>query len=367
VKNSPEQNNYRYDAVLLNYINGLFGSHTNENVLGEYILYLKTQADVSDRTRTLYIKDLFGTYNIGDKFIRSAEYTFFTYLDRENVDFHQNIDREVIRKYIVWLHGNRIANSSINRRLSALRSFYKFLLIEKKVDASPIPVGTHEKKSPRSSLSVKTDRHIPDFLTYQEMNLLLNTPDLTKPTGKRDRAMLELLYASGVRVSELWQLNLGSINWDTREIRVIGKGSKERVVLVGLPAVAALKEYVEGSRPHLASGPADDALFLNDRGKRLSMRGIQKILKYYSNAIGRPRSAHPHVLRHTFATHMLDGGADLRVVQELLGHADLSTTQIYTHVTKQQARKVYLTAHPGAKEESNGNQRPDTEAPSKTD
>lgn len=179
---------------------------------------------------------------------------------------------------------------------------------------------------------------------------MISTPDLTTPEGKRDRAILELLYASGLRVSEIWQLNLDSFNLESREIRVTGKGAKVRVVLIGIPAATAISDYVNDSRNHLKSSRANNALFLNTEGKRLSIRWIQKMVKHYAKAIGLEKNVHPHVLRHTFATHMLDGGADLRVVQELLGHADLSSTQIYTHVTKQQARRVYLNTHPLAKD-----------------
>jgi integrase/recombinase XerC len=171
-------------------------------------------------------------------------------------------------------------------------------------------------------------------------------PDLTKPEGLRDRVLLELLYASGLRVSEIWQLNLENIDAESREIRVIGKGSKERMTLMGLPAADALQNYLNLARPYLLNKRLNTAVFLNKKGQRLSMRGIQKILKHYALAAGIPKDVHPHVLRHTFATHLLDGGADLRVVQELLGHADLSSTQIYTHVTQSRARKIYLSAHP---------------------
>jgi site-specific recombinase XerD len=353
---SSKQTEYKYDLELLACINRLFSHHSSDNVFAEYLLYLKTEGDVSKRTVALYVKDLFGTYNPEENFFRSAEYTFFTFLDRMNIESQEQIDRELARKYIVWLYEHKISSSSINRRLSALRSFYKFLLIEKKVEKSPIPVGTHVSKSPRSSLSVKMDKRIPNFLTEPEMLKLIGLPDVSKPAGKRDRAILELLYASGLRVSELWQLNLESLNLEERQIRVIGKGSKERVVLMGIPAASALVDYIAHGRLSLGEKPRGRALFLNNQGKRISVRGIQKLIKHYTAASGIEKSVHPHVLRHTFATHMLDGGADLRVVQELLGHADLSTTQVYTHVTKQQARKVYLSTHPLAREkgESNG-------------
>lgn len=342
---------YRYDAGLLAYINDLFDGRPGNNLFGEYILHLDTEAGVSERTRTLYVRDLFGTYQPGDPFIRSAEYTFFNFLSLRKIASPRQIDRDLIRKYVVWLANNRIAGSSINRRLSAVRSFYKFLLVREKIDASPIPVATHQRNSPRSSISVKTGRRIPHFLTSGEIEQLLSAPDQTRPEGRRDRAIIELFYASGLRISELWRLDLTGINLESREIRVVGKGSKERVVLIGLPAASALKIYIDNGRPALSADGRSSALFLSHQGKRLTMRAIQKLIKRYSSALGIEKEVHPHVLRHTFATHMLDGGADLRVVQELLGHADLSTTQIYTHVTKQQARKVYLTTHPMAQED----------------
>lgn len=345
---------YRYDADLLSYINNIYAAYPDDKVFDQYLDHLKAESNVSERTRNLYINDLFGNYP------KSSEYTFFTFICLQNIASHDQIDRELVRDYIVWLVTHNIAKTSVNRKLSALRSFYEYLLVEKKVEKSPIPVRTHQRNSPRSTLSMKTDKKIPVFLTQLEMEKLLVSPDLTKPEGKRDRAMLELLYASGLRISELWQMDLNSFNLDSHEIRVIGKGSKERVVLMGQPAVAALQEYLAQGRPQLANSKSYSALFLNNLGHRLSMRGIQKILKRYAAASGLEKDVHPHVLRHTFATHMLDGGADLRVVQELLGHADLSTTQIYTHVTKQQAMKIYLTAHPMAQEKDdphgNGNQ-----------
>ena len=177
---------------------------------------------------------------------------------------------------------------------------------------------------------------------------LLKAPDLANPQGLRDRAIIELIYASGLRVSELVKLNLGQINLDSNEIRVWGKGSKERVVLIGEPATMAITNYINRSRPKLVGKRSGDALFLNRYGSRLTERTVQMIFEKYAALAGLDKKVYPHLLRHTFATHMLDGGADLRVVQELLGHASLASTQIYTHVTKSQARKVYLAAHPMA-------------------
>ena len=200
------------------------------------------------------------------------------------------------------------------------------------------------------SFSLKLDRRIPEFLTIEEINSLLEAPDPAKPLGLRDKAFLELLYASGLRVSELVGLDVQNINFETHEIRIIGKGSKERVTLMGVPAAEALKKYLSEGRPELSGNKKTGAVFLNDRGGRLTARSVQRTLADLALKAGIKKSVHPHMLRHTFATHLLNGGADLRVVQELLGHADLSSTQVYTHVTKEQAKRIYLSAHPMARE-----------------
>jgi len=183
-----------------------------------------------------------------------------------------------------------------------------------------------------------------------EAKRLVESPDISQPQGQRDRALLELLYASGMRVSELVNMNVEQINLATNEIRVWGKGSKERVVLIGEPAANALSVYMSDGRRGLLGDKKNNALFVNRYGGRLAARRVQKILEKYALTIN--KKVHPHVLRHTFATHLLDGGADLKVVQELLGHADLSSTQIYTHVTQSRARRIYLSAHPMARGDS---------------
>jgi integrase/recombinase XerC len=236
-----------------------------------------------------------------------------------------------------------LVKASIARKLSAIRSFYRYLLQEGLVFTSPAATTS----------SPKLDKRLPSFLTLEEARRLLEAPDVSTPQGQRDRALLELLYASGLRVSELVKLNLEQINLDTREIRVWGKGSKERVVLMGKPAAGALATYINEGRPKLLGGKRSSTLFVNRYGGRLPERRVQRILEKYTRIAGMAKRVHPHMLRHTFATHLLDGGADLRVVQELLGHAALSSTQIYTHVTKSQAKKVYLSAHPMARERDN--------------
>ena len=255
------------------------------------------------------------------------------------------MDRHVLRGYLSHLVEQGFVKASIARKLSAIRSFYRYLLREETVSASPVATTS----------SPKLDKRLPSFLTVEETVRLLEAPDLSSPVGQRDRAIMELLYAAGLRVSEVVGLDVGQINLDSNEIRVWGKGSKERMVLIGEPAAQALSAYLNQGRPELSGKKRSNALFLNRYGGRLPARRIQKILEKYARLTNIDKRVHPHLLRHTFATHLLDGGADLRVVQELLGHAQLSSTQIYTHVSKSQARKIYLSAHPMAKEKSDGN------------
>ncbi len=265
---------------------------------------------------------------------------FFDFLRERSIGSLRDVDRLILRDYLAYLLKRGMAKASIARKLSAIRSFYRYLMQVGLVDTSPVATTS----------SPKLDKRLPSFLTIEEVRRLLETPDLSTPQGQRDRALLELLYASGIRVSELVQLNLEQINLDTREIRVWGKGAKERVVLMGKPATEALAAYISEGRLKLLGERRNSTLFVNRYGGRLPERRVQRILEKYTILARIDKRVHPHMLRHTFATHLLDGGADLRVVQELLGHADLSSTQIYTHVTKSRAKKVYLSAHPMAQE-----------------
>jgi integrase/recombinase XerC len=249
----------------------------------------------------------------------------------------KDVNKQTLRAYLSQLMEQKYAKSSIARKLSAIRSFYRYLMREELVSASPAA----------TTVSPKLDKRLPAFLTVEEAKRLVESPDISQPQGQRDRALLELLYASGMRVSELVNINLEQINLATNEIRVWGKGSKERVVLIGEPAAQALQNYISEGRRQMLAGKKNNALFVNRYGGRLIARRVQKILMKYARSIN--KKVHPHILRHTFATHLLDGGADLKVVQELLGHADLSSTQIYTHVTQSRARKIYLSAHPLAR------------------
>jgi len=302
-----------------------------QEVFNKYISYLEVERNASAYTVRNYTTDLCGSKNIKG---------WFTFLKEQGVTSLDKVDRSVLRNYLSYLVDQGVVKASIARKLSAIRSFYRYLVREGILSANPI-----ERAS-----SPKLDKRLPSFLTLKEVERLLNAPDLSHPLGQRDRAFMELLYASGLRVSELVSLNLGQINLNTNEIRVWGKGSKERVVLMGEPAAEALRNYLSQGRLKLLAEKRNSALFLNRYGQRLPERSVQRILEEYTKRVGLNKRVHPHMLRHTFATHLLDGGADLRVVQELLGHARLSSTQIYTHVTKSQARKVYLSAHPMAQE-----------------
>jgi integrase/recombinase XerC len=296
-----------------------------QKIFDRYIQYLEAERNASPYTVRNYRDDLLD---------------FLYFLRKKKVESLKEVDRHAVRDYMSYLVNQGIVKASIARKLSAIRSFYRYLVREEIVSTNPI-----EKVS-----SPKLDRRLPSFLTMEEVERLLNAPDLSTPQGQRDRALLELLYASGIRVSELVNLNLEQIDLNTNEIRVWGKGSKERVVLMGEPAAEAVRNYLSQGRPKLLAERKSSALFLNRYGQRLPERSVQRILQQYAKKSSIGKRVHPHVLRHTFATHLLDGGADLRVVQELLGHARLSSTQIYTHVTKGQAKKVYLAAHPMAKE-----------------
>ncbi len=308
-----------------------------QEVFNRYINYLVAERNASPYTVRNYTNDLLGNYK------RGAEKGFFQFLRLKKIGSLKEVDRHTLRDYTSWLMEQGVVKASIARKLSAIRSFFRYLVREE-----ILQVNLLEKAS-----SPKLDRRLPEFLTIDEMRRLLEATDLATPQGQRDHALLELLYASGLRVSELAKLNMEQVNLDTHEIRVWGKGSKERMVLMGQPAAKALITYLSQGRPKLLGEKKTSALFLNRYGGRLTERSVQSILEGYAHTVGIGKRVHPHMLRHTFATHLLDGGADLRVVQELLGHASLSSTQIYTHVSKSQAKKVYLSAHPMAKEKDN--------------
>ncbi len=290
-------------------------------LLGKYIRHLEVERGVSPLTVRNYTSD-----------IRA----FLDYLAEEGIDDLNGVDRSIIRRYLGRLQGNGFSRGSISRKLSALRSFYRYLVRHGLASTEPL-----------ANLSApKLERRLPSFLTREEASRLVETPNASTPQAVRDRAILELLYAAGLRVSELVHLDTGDVDVSSRQLRIWGKGSRERLGLIGRPAAQAVREYLDQGRVKLTGKKTTRALFLNRDGGRLSERSIQRIIRRYARGAGMEGNVHPHMMRHTYATHLLDGGADLRVVQDLLGHAKLSTTQVYTHVTTNQIRRSYLAAHP---------------------
>jgi len=292
-----------------------------EELLKRYVKHLELERSISPLTVRNYTGDIQG---------------FLDFLGNNGIDSLDKVSRSTMRLYLGWLHEQGIVRASISRKLSALRSLYRYLARENLVDAEPLSTLS----------SPKLEKRLPTFLTHEEMAWLIEAPDTSTPYGLRDRAILELLYAAGVRVSEIVALDLKDIDLGSRQIRVWGKGSKERMVLMGRPAAEALKLYLDLGRIRLEGKAYTQAVFLNRFGERIAVRRIQHIIKKYARQAGLEMRVFPHIMRHTFATHLLDGGADLRVVQDLLGHARLSSTQIYTHVTQSQIRRNYLAAHP---------------------
>jgi tyrosine recombinase XerC len=260
---------------------------------------------------------------------------FQTFLGTEGLSDWAAVNVEIGRRYLSRLAAQQ-SRATVARRLSALRAFYRFLLREGRVARNPLAAI----RTPRQG------RRLPRFLTPEQVRALLESPDPATPEGMRDRAILEVLYGSGLRVSELVALRTSDAIGG-RELRVTGKGRKERVVLLTAAAREALDAYLERGRPALARSDTQ-ALFVNARGGPLSVRGVQYRLGLWIRRSAAGLRCSPHTLRHTFATHLLDGGADMRVVQELLGHSNLSTTQAYTHVTRSRLKQVYDRAHPRA-------------------
>lgn len=252
------------------------------------------------------------------------------------------IDHITVREWLATLHSAQKQKASIARKLAALRTFFQFLVRE----------GLVEKNPAKLVATPRLEKKLPKHLSIEEAIKFVETPDLETDLGKRDRAMLELMYATGVRVAELTKLNLGHIDFRNRLIRVTGKRRKERIVPFGEPALAALKVYLEVRDRFLDNAPISErepeALFLNYQGTRITTRSVGRMVEKYIRICAGRYDISPHALRHSFATHLLDSGADLRDIQELLGHARLSSTQIYTHVSMEKLIQVYDKAHPKA-------------------
>ncbi|MHB0913306.1 MAG: tyrosine recombinase XerC [Armatimonadota bacterium] len=288
-----------------------------------FIEYISAVKDASEHTVRGYASDI-------------AQ--FLAFLDEAELSADPgSIDSRVLRRYIARLHRDGAARTSISRKLASLRALFKYLLKK----------GTI-KLDPTLGLSApKLEKRLPKFLRPEQIESLLSRPDISQPMGARDAAILEVLYATGVRVSELSGMDLSNLDMNAGEVRVFGKGRKERIVLIGRAAREALATYLAQREAR----EGERALFINRFGGRLSARSIHRLVDKYFMQVSDEMKISPHVLRHTFATHMMEHGADLRSIQELLGHVSISTTQIYAHVSKERLKQVYESAHPRAQEE----------------
>jgi len=285
-----------------------------ERYIKKFIRYLEIEKNYSPHTLLNYSLDL-GDFG---KFLGATPL--------ENVDYLS------LRKYLATLKERSLQTRSLNRKLSALRSFFRFLTREGLLKSNPILVLS----------SPKMEKHLPQFLTEDEVKRLIEAAVPKDEGGLRDRAIMETFYSTGIRISELVGLNIEAIDDISGIVKVMGKGKKERIVPIGECALAAIRDYVEKRKKQAT------AVFLNKSGKRMTDRGVRNVIVKYVRLASIKHGVSPHTLRHSFATHLLDRGADLRSVQELLGHANLATTQIYTHLTTERLKKVYDKAHPRA-------------------
>jgi integrase/recombinase XerC len=263
---------------------------------------------------------------------------FADFLTAEKITDLNQIEYLTIRKYLATLNAQEYSRRTIARKLSGLRTFFKFLIREGYIEQNPFQLVS----------TPKLDKKLPVFMYTEEINELLTMPDAETPLGIRDRAIMDVLYASGMRVSELVSLNLSSIDFVSKTALVYGKGNKERYVNLGKYSLESLANYLDNSRNKLTLDIKNEALFVNRYGSRISDRSVRRLIDKYVDELALNKNISPHSFRHTFATHLLNGGADLRVVQELLGHANISTTQIYTHVTKEKLQSIYRDFHPRA-------------------
>ena len=295
-----------------------------EIMMDNFIYYLAVERGLAENTLSAYKLDL---------------QNFLSFCQDKQVNSWVGAEKNTILMYLMYLKKLNMSPATISRRLAALKSFFRFLINEQVVEFSP----TESMEAPKLS------QKLPNVLTTLEVEILLTQPKISKPTGIRDKAMLELLYATGIRVSELVDLDMDHISTEEQFIRCFGKGSKERIVPLGSISARFVEDYIQRGRGKLIKNAhKTDSLFLNHHGQRLTRQGFWKIIKKYGRQGNINKPITPHMLRHSFATHLLENGADLRSVQEMLGHADIATTQIYTHLTKARLKEVYKNSHPRA-------------------
>jgi len=290
-------------------------------LVDQYLNYLLIEKGLSKKTIESYSSDLT---------------RYLNFLKTKKIKTISNADTPAILKHLISLRNAGLGARSRARHLVSIRGFYRFLVEEKVIENDP----TRIIDLPKSGL------RLPDVLSFEEVERLLNAPDINKPTGARDAAMIELLYAAGLRVSELINLKLQDINLEACFVRVFGKGSKERVIPIGLYAKEKIDYYIKTFRSKLLKNLASPYLFVARAGKPMTRQGFWKLFGKYGQKAGIARKIKPHSLRHSFASHLLEGGADLRSVQIMLGHVDISTTQIYTHVAREHLKKIHEKFHP---------------------
>ena len=293
----------------------------NQDIVA-FLRYIEVEKGYSKETVKGYERDLL---------------LFHSFLKQENISHLKKVDYSILRMYLMSLYEKKYSKKTISRVISSLRSFFKYLVRENKLDSDPCVLLSNPK----------LDKRLPNYVNYEELDQLMNSVDTSTPLGKRDALILEMLYSTGIRVSELVHIKLSDVSHG--EIRVVGKGNKERIVYYGKVCEKKLIDYAKNGRGKLVKDPSVQFLFLNKNGKPLSVRGVELIFEQVVRKSGLKIHVTPHTFRHTYATHMLNEGADLKSVQELLGHENLSTTQVYTHVSNAHLREVYLHAHPRAK------------------
>ncbi|RNF40542.1 site-specific tyrosine recombinase XerD [Planococcus salinus] len=296
-----------------------------KDALDDYLHFLRVERQLADNTLLSYERDL---------------KNYLHYLKEvEQLDSLRKVERVHILNHLRHLKETTKTPRTVARHISSIRSFHQFLIRERVVDQDP----TVHLEMPQM------EKKLPTILSIEEVDALIQAPITSKPSGLRDQAMLELLYASGMRVSECINLDITDVHLTMGFVRCTGKGGKERIIPLGKSALNVCQAYLENARNELVkAGEKTDALFINQRGKRLTRQGFWKLLKQHAQKAGIQKELTPHTLRHSFATHLIENGADLRAVQEMLGHADISTTQIYTHVSKTRLKDVYSQFHPRA-------------------
>lgn len=294
-----------------------------DKLINDFLEYLLVEKGLSRNTLAAYKRDL-------EK--------FYGFLKSRQVETIHTVDKDMLAAYVFFLRKNNASPATIARELASLKGFYRFLCLERILEADP----SIYLETPKLS------KKLPRVLSVDEVDSLLTVQRNQKPAELRDKAMLELLYATGMRVSELTGLNLGQIDLELAYVRCIGKGDKERIIPLGSVALQCVRGYLDKGRPLLLKNTKEKALFINFQGKRMTRQGFWKIIKKQAHLNGVNNETTPHTLRHSFATHLLSNGADLRSVQELLGHADVSTTQIYTHLEKSKLKEIFEKTHPRA-------------------